>query len=222
MVTLNGKVSIWLREINMNFKGCCRGFLSLFNYPYISKELLDGIKGPVLLHISDTPVDIYKYIFRIIDILKPKYIIHTGDLADNVKLEIYKDKIEYYYQGTKALIAGLEDNNSEIFYVLGNHDDYKTVSHLNRTGTILNEGPLFLNGINFYVSHYYKEHSNNADFNLFGHSLAPKHYEKDGTIWLNGLININIIDLSNKNVFHLDYPVGTNGSRRMELNRIGL
>ncbi len=206
----------------MNFKNYYRKFLSLFNYPYISKEILEDIKGPVLLHISDTPVDIYKYIFRIIDVLKPKYIIHTGDMADNVKLEIYKDKIEYYYQGAKALIAGLENNSSEVFYVLGNHDDYKTVNHLNRTGTILKEGPLVLEGINFTVSHYYREHSNNADFILFGHSLEPKHYEKDGTMWLNGLININIIDLSNKNVFHLDYPVGTNGSRRMELNRIGL
>lgn len=206
----------------MNLKGYFRGVLSLFNYPYIPDELLEQIKGPVLLHISDTPVDIYKYIFRIIDILQPKYIVHTGDLADNVKLEIYKDKIEYYYQGAKTLIAGLEDNNSEIFYVLGNHDDYKTVNHLNRTGTILNEGPLFLDGIKLMVSHYYKEQSHDVDFNLFGHSLEPKHHEKDGTMWLNGLININIIDLSNKNVFHLDYPLGTNSSRRMELNRIGL
>ena len=57
---------------------------------------LNDIKGPVLLHISDTPSEIYPYIFKIIDILKPQYIFHTGDLADNVKLEINKDRIKGY------------------------------------------------------------------------------------------------------------------------------
>lgn len=207
----------------MNIKDYYREFLSIFNYPHISEEIMNGIKGPVVLHISDTPVDIYKYIFRIIDIFKPRFIIHTGDMADNIKLGIYKDKISYYYQGTKRLIEGLEKYEySKIYYVLGNHDDYKIVNQLNKKGTILEEGPLRIDDYNFTVSHYYKEYSCNVDFNLYGHSLEPGHYKRNGTIGLNGLLNINIIDLSNKGVFHLEYPVGTNGSRRMELNRIGL
>lgn len=207
----------------MNIKDCCIGFLSLFNYPHISKELLNAVKGPVLLHISDTPVDIYNYIFRIIDILKPEFIIHTGDMADNIKLEIYKDKISYYHQGAKRLIEGLEKNEfAKIYYVLGNHDDYKIVNKLSKKGEILEEGLLTLHGRSLTVGHYHKEYTYNADFNLYGHSFEPGHYNNNGTIGLNGLLNINIIDLSNKGVFHLEYPVGTNSSRRMKLNRIGL
>ena len=192
--------------------------LSLFNYPYISDETLSDIKGPILLHISDTPVDIYNYIFRIIDILKPQFIIHTGDMADNVKLGIYKDKISYYHQGAKKLIEGLEQNEyATIYYVLGNHDDYETVRKLTKKGIILS-----IDGCRLTVGHYYREYSCNADFNLYGHSFEPGHSIKNGTIDLNGLLNINVIDLSNKGVFHLDYPVGTNGSRRMKLSRIGL
>ena len=80
------------------------GLLSIFNYPYIPKELLENLKGPILLHISDTPVDIYKYIFRIVEKLKPQIIVHTGDLVDNIKLEKYKDKIIQYHKGVAKLL----------------------------------------------------------------------------------------------------------------------
>lgn len=197
--------------------------LSIFNYPYISKELLEEIKGPILLHISDTPVDIYGYIFKIIDILKPQYIIHTGDMADNIKLEIHKYKMDSYCKGVAKLIKGLEKNKcSEVYYVLGNHDDYETVSNLTKRGKILNDGALTIDDCSFFISHYYKENSNKVDFNLYGHSFEPDHFKKDATVGLNGLLNINIIDLSNKRVFHMDYPSGTNTSRCMKLKRIGL
>ncbi|NYB73268.1 metallophosphoesterase [Sedimentibacter hydroxybenzoicus DSM 7310] len=207
-----------------NFKNAYVRLLSLFNYPYISKELLKDIKGPILLHISDTPVDIYSYIYRIVDILKPQYIIHTGDMADNIKLEIYKNRIDCYFKGIKRFIERLEKNEfTKIYYVLGNHDDYKTVSQLTKKGTILEDDTLTINGCNISVSHYYKDNSyNNIDFNLYGHSFEPAHYNENGTIGLNGLLNINIIDLSDKRVFHLEYPVNTNVSRGMKLKRIGL
>ncbi|NLJ57995.1 MAG: metallophosphoesterase [Tissierellia bacterium] len=195
--------------------------LNLFNYPYISKELLN-LKGPILLHISDTPVDIYKYIFRIVDILKPEFIVHTGDLADNIKLEIYKDRIDPYFKGVKKLIKGLEKYEySKNYYVLGNHDDYETVSQLTDRGIILQEGILLIDNCSLTVGHYYKEISYKVDFNLYGHDFEP-NYEKNETIGLNGLLNINIIDLSTKKVFHLKYPIGTNTARGMELKRTGL
>lgn len=204
-------------------KDMYKGLLYLFDYPYIPEELLKELKGPVLLHISDTPVGIYGYIFRIINIIKPQHIIHTGDMADNIKLEIYKDKIDLYRKGVKRLIESLEENEySKIYYLLGNHDDYETVSQLTKRGTILEDGFLTIGDCSFTVSHLYKEYSCNADFNLYGHSFEPGHYKKNGTIGLNGLLNINIIDLSTKKVFHLKYPMDTNRFRCMKLKRIGL
>ena len=205
-------------------KDACIGLLSLFNYPYISKKLLKDIKGPIILHISDTPVDIYNYIYRVINILKPQYIIHTGDMADNIKLGIYKNRIDCYLKGVKKLIKELEKNKfAKIYYVMGNHDDYKIVSQLTESGTVLEDGILTINGCSISVSHYYKENShNNTDFNLYGHSFEPGHYNENGTIGLNGLLNINIIDLSDKSVFHLEYPLNTDVSRGKKLKRIGL
>lgn len=204
-------------------KNIYSGFLSLFNYPYVPKDILENLKGPILLHISDTPVDIYNYIFRIIDILKPQIIVHTGDMADNIKLENHKDMIAQYCEGVEELIEGLEKNEyAKIYYVLGNHDEYETVSKLIKRGTILEEGVLTIEDCNIAVSHYHKDYSNKADFNLYGHSFEPKHYKDKDIIGLNGVLNINIIDLSNRKIFHLDYPIGTNSLRLMEFKRISL
>lgn len=208
----------------VNLKNTWIELLSLFNYPCIPKDMLDSIKGPIILHISDTPVDIYGYIYRIIDILKPQYIIHTGDMADNIKLEIYKNRIDSYFSGVKKLIERLEKNDfAKIYYALGNHDDLETVSNLTKKGTILDDGILTIGGYNLLVNHYYKEAPySNIDFHLYGHSFEPGHFNENGTIGLNGLLNINIIDLSDKRVFHLEYPTSTNTSRGMKLKRIGL
>jgi hypothetical protein len=61
-----------------SIKDIYKGLLSLINYPHISIDFLKDLKGPLLLHISDTPSGIYNDIFKIIDIIKPQYIVHTG------------------------------------------------------------------------------------------------------------------------------------------------
>lgn len=193
------------------------GFLSLFNYPYIPKELLNELKGPILLHISDTPVGIYSYIFKLIDFLNPEFIIHTGDMVDNIKLGNYRNKLGRYHYEVAKLVEGLEKHEqSQIYYILGNHDDYETVNKLTKRGIILQDGIVNINNCKIAVSHYYKEHSCKVDFNLYGHCFEPGHYKNNETVGLNGVLNINIIDLSTKEIFHLDYPIGTNRLRLME------
>ncbi len=205
-----------------NIKDVYNGIISVFNYPHISEALLNDIKGHILLHISDTPSEIYDGIFKIIDILKPQYIIHTGDLVDDIKLEVQKDRVNNYRNRVKELVEGLERNDTKVYYLMGNHDNYEAVCQLTKNGTVLEEGLLTIGDCSLTVGHYYKEYSYKVDFNLYGHSLEPGHYNKNGTIGLNGILNINIIDLSNKGVFHLNYPNFTNRLRRMESKKIGL
>lgn len=200
----------------------CKSLMGKFTSIHRPEDLLNDVKGPVLLHISDTPSEIYPFIFKIIDVLKPKYIIHTGDLADNVKLEINRDRIKGYSMLVKELVEGLENTDTKVYYFMGNHDDYDTVSKLSKKGTILEEGLLTIEELNFTAGHYYKEYPYKADFNLFGHSFEPCHYKNGGTIGLNGVLSINVIDLSNKRVFHLNYPIGTNSLRGMESKKAGL
>ncbi len=208
----------------MNFlENVQKGVLTFFNYPYFSKDIIDNLKGPIILHISDTPVEIYNYIFRIIDTLNPKYIIHTGDLADNIKLEIKPNRLGWYQEVVEKLVEGLEKNEAtSVYYALGNHDDYETISGLSKRGTILDDDILTLEKNKLFINHYHDNNVRGVRYKLYGHEPNPNHYREKGIVGLNGLMNINIIDLGNKRVYHLSYPPGTNRARLVEFKSTGL
>jgi DNA modification methylase len=53
----------------------CKSLMGKFTSIHRPEDLLNDVKGPVLLHISDTPSEIYPFIFKIIDVLKPKDLV---------------------------------------------------------------------------------------------------------------------------------------------------
>ncbi|CDF58680.1 metallophosphoesterase [Thermobrachium celere] len=61
---------------------------------YIPSSLLK-VRNTIL-HISDTPSNIYPELIRLVKKLSPDYIIHTGDVVDNIKLELYPFKLKEY------------------------------------------------------------------------------------------------------------------------------
>ncbi|WP_367884326.1 metallophosphoesterase [Thermococcus sp. JCM 11816] len=79
-----------------------------------------------LLHISDTPERTYPpRIAQLIDELHPDYIVHTGDLVDNIKLERRPDlKPPLYVGGVRKLARILKGSGgAELYIVPGNEDD---------------------------------------------------------------------------------------------------
>ena len=189
--------------------------------PYIPNNLKNA-RGPLLMHISDTPDEIYKYVIRLAEALEPDYIIHTGDLVDNIKLGLLPQKIDKYRETLAYLIPQMEEvTGAEIYYVLGNHDNINVVKKLSKRGIVMLEGHIDIEGHDFYVNHYHRG-ENQGKYHLFGHSFSPKSYHKSETIGLNGLQEINIIDLSTEIIYNLPYPFGTNFHRKMETRSIGL
>lgn len=196
-------------------------FALLENRPYISEEIQKA-KGPLLLHISDTPEEIYSYIIELVKAIKPTYIIHTGDLVDNIKLEILPEKIEAYRNSLKSFVAKLERcSNASIYYVMGNHDEVDVVGEVTERGIVMVEGHIMIEGIEFYVNHYHIEEVK-SQYYLFGHSFIPSSYKTDQQIGLNGLEGIHVIDLGTQEVYRVPYPFGTNQFRKMQQRKIGL
>ncbi|MCC5911701.1 MAG: metallophosphoesterase [Clostridiaceae bacterium] len=194
----------------------------LIEKPYISQEIQDS-KGPLLLHISDTPEEIHSYIIRCIHALRPTYIIHTGDIVDNIKLEIAPHELGDYKKELYKFIKKLEGvTDATIYYAIGNHDLYEEVRRVAEKGIPLKEGSIMIEGLNFYISHYHVESSQRVGYHLFGHSFEPHHYQLEDEIGLNGLNSMNIIDLSTEKIYHLPYPIATNTFRKMENRRISL
>ncbi len=195
----------------------------LFNIPYVPEEVLDS-SHPRLLHVSDTPSNVYPFLFRLIQILKPEYLIHTGDFIDEIKLENRPGQISEYRPKLKKYLTQLESLPvGTIYLVPGNHDHVQTVVEYAHRSTVLQEKKrLEIQRSIFFVSHYYQEAEIDADFFLFGHSLTPKHKRRDSVVLLNGIPAIHIISLPSKQIFSLPYPSGTDSARKLLLPKIGM
>lgn len=182
------------------------------------------IKGEKLLHISDTPSSFFSELARLISILKPEYIVHTGDLVDNIKLELYPGSLWRYQRDVNQLLKILEESCAKkIYLALGNHDDVQTVETLCKRSNIIKESQIVdIKGIQFAISHYSsKILEKPAKCYLYGHDLTQKSGISKGNLYLNGIASINLIELESLNYYSYPYPSGTDNSR-LGKGKIGL
>ena len=193
--------------------------INLFiNRVYIPREVLQ-MKRPIVMHISDTPEEIYPYLYQVINLMKPEYLIHTGDLVDNIKLENVPNLEPDYHASLEDFIKNIESFNiQKIYYVSGNHDQTEKIESLREKGEVLEEGIIQLEGLKFYLNHFFVTERSEADYYLYGHSFEPKSHQTASEIRLNGLEAISVISLKNQKMKSLPYPLGTNGFRKMEQN----
>lgn len=178
---------------------------------------LDGLRvenGIKILHISDTPDSIYPFIFSVIDRLKPDYIIHTGDLVDNIKLGCGAP-LKLYQKSLKNLVNEFNKRTwaDKVYFVPGNHDDLKTVKDLSPGIDVFDEGSIInIKGLNFGLAHYKENLPDEADINLYGHDKTL--IDNSSTLYLNGLLAVNIILLPDKKIENLSYPLKTDSGRQ--------
>lgn len=189
--------------------------------PYIPGEIYqDG--GPLLLHISDTPEEVHSYIIKVIEKINPQYIVHTGDIVDNIKLETNSNYLSMYKNRLKKFIDSIEQYNTIPYYVMGNHDDINSVTMLSKKGIILEKGVIEIEGNSFCLSHDFDDCGTETDYCLFGHCFDTFRCKDNKKLILNGLNNMNVIGLSTGKVYQIKYPVGVNYYRKMERGSIGL
>lgn len=182
---------------------------------YLSRTLLDNPQGKIL-HISDTPAVFFNQLQKIISRIQPEYIIHTGDLVDNIKLSLSSSRKDEYDKRVGQLIEIMESSSAKgIHITMGNHDNKNIIlKHLKRTILHERSALITIQNTQLKISHYSKDViTAPAPFNLFGHDITIESQIINGKVFLNGIQNINIITLNTKELFSLPYPIGTNESR---------
>lgn len=189
---------------------------------YIPEELQEHNER-ILIHISDTPVCLYPQLKRLIETIKPEYIIHTGDIVDNIKLELYPKAVSTYEKYVEKLACIMESSTAEIIVALGNHDHGGIVKEYMKKSTIIEKSDnVEIEGLSFRISHFSEEILKApADFNLYGHDLSLESGIIDGKLFFNGISNINIIGLDSRSSCFLKYPSGTDDARLGKV-KIGL
>lgn len=184
--------------------------------------------GPCLLHVSDTPSHFYPEFKRMIEVLKPDYIIHTGDLVDNVKLGLHPSLIKRYERELIILLKMFNQSDvKRILVTLGNHDDADTIeNHAGRIEVYEEGGQVDFEGVEVTFTHYAADlkrrfGSEDAKFCLYGHDLTMRSQNIENQVYLNGIEAMHLINLNTGAFIEIDYPIGTD-SARSNRHRIGI
>ena len=170
----------------------------------------------ILLHISDTPYTFYRSLGFLIKDISPEYIVHTGDIADEIKLGIYPRRVFLYEKKASRLIDILESSGAvEIHIALGNHDSPEILRRLSSRSNIFYAESAVIENRRFNISHYDStDFDDYAQYHLFGHDMSERS-RFDGSTWhLNGICAIHVIFLGSGKVFELQYPNGVDDSRQ--------
>lgn len=180
-------------------------------------------KGKRLLHVTDTPTSFYPALKQVLEALKPDYIVHTGDLADNIKLQLYPLAIPRYEKAVKPLLEMLEKSDAEAVYVaIGNHDNLEVVKrHSRKLHLIESQEYVTLEGRQLSISHFPKviaEHP--GELNVFGHNLHLETHQTSDAYYFNGISHLYWIELETMDYVALSYPWGTD-DQRLGKGRVG-
>ncbi len=179
-------------------------------------EDLTSAEERKIMHLSDTPDNIYPFVLNLIEKTRPDYIIHTGDLADNFKIERRPELKDRYTASVRELIRMLENSRSKVYIIPGNEDDVEILRGLVQKSHIVAPGSIIeIEGLKLAVGHSYMDvlTIEGVDFKLYGHNfrLIPRG--------LNGVLSINFILLPSRRVLKIKYPHGTNFERGYKMWR---
>lgn len=188
-----------------------------FKLPIFRKkvlELLSSSDETKVMHVSDTPESSYRFIDGLIDRIKPDYIIHTGDLADNIKLE-RKPELKPLYEGAlRKLARVLKGSGATLYVVPGNEDDPELVKEFFDDAVVAPGSVVEIEGVKFALGHTWRDVVNlDADFRLYGHNF--KLIDRG----LNGVLGVNFVLLPSKQTYRVKYPGGTDFDRGYKMWR---
>lgn len=198
-----------------------------FSWQYFRGQIhipvgLQNRQEPILVHLSDTPEEIYGALETFLKRLAPEYIVHTGDLVDNIKLEKQPFLLDLYEKKVRKILD-ICDRLAKVktIIALGNHDYETIVKAYSSCEIIAGVGEKEIYQWQMVIGHKGLDVREVAgDYHLFGHDMLVPTAHYHDKWYLNGLEHIHVIGLESGKIYFIEYPKGTNSSR-MKLGRFG-
>ena len=142
---------------------------------------LSQFSGECVLHIGDTESAAYPYYRRLIELVRPDVILHTGDLADEVKIGRDPTLLHEYTVKVKHLLEILQKSGARVVIVPGNHDVREVIEEFAPYAEVYEKGSeVRLSGIPCRVGHQVKEMTFDRRYCMYGHGMA-------GEVWRDAL-----------------------------------
>ena len=135
-----------------------------------------------LLHIGDTDSDCYPYYRALIDRVKPDIILHTGDMADEVKVGRIPGTRYEYLSKIRVLLDILHQSGAEVMIVPGNNDLREEIVRMAPEARVYpaNER-VVIHGVPCRVGHEVMDMTFDLPYAFYGHGFTGETwaYEKN-------------------------------------------
>ncbi len=133
-----------------------------------------------LLHIGDTSSVTYCYYRKLIELVKPDVIIHTGDTANEDKVSRDPSAVESYLMKVKVFADVLKDAGCPVYWVPGNDDLPEEIARIAPFFRIVQpDSVMEIEGHTFCLAHTREQITKQAEFCLYGHARAAEESFED-------------------------------------------
>lgn len=187
-----------------------------FSAPYTEDiEIPSGvyeIKGKKLLHIGDTHSENYPYFKRLIELVSPDIILHTGDLADEVKA----GRIPYtgyeYERKIRHILKTLEESGARVIIVPGNNDIREVIERLIPTAEVYAKNSVIeIDGIEVRVGHQVTQLTYDRQWAFYGHGFTGEKWsysqnEEGKECRFNACLGAFVVSLSENKFYMISVP----------------
>jgi hypothetical protein len=134
---------------------------------------LSEFTGERILHIGDTESASYPYYRRLFETIRPDVILHTGDIADEVKIGRHPEMLHEYTIKIKEMFETMRATGARIIVVIGNHDVADTVREIAPYAEVYEPGSeVTLSGVPCRLGHQVKEMVFDRKYCMYGHGMA--------------------------------------------------
>ena len=138
---------------------------------------LSSFTGELVLHIGDTESWEYPCVRHLFELVKPDVILHTGDMADEVKIGRHPEYRYEYVRKISVLLDMMKQTGARLVIVPGNHDIAEEIIRLAPEAEVYPAGSeVILSGVPCRVGHEVRKMVFDRKYCLYGHGMAGEKW----------------------------------------------
>lgn len=170
------------------------------------------LQGQKILHLGDTNSRFYPCYIKLIEELKPDIILHTGDMADEVKAGRIPSTRYEYVTKIRVLLDAMNASGARLIIVPGNNDLPEEIQKLSPQAELYPVNTvLTLDGVACRVGHQVSLMTFDKDWSFYGHGLTGDSWRPEDNVpgkpcRFNSSFGSYVYCLSQGKFFHIPTP----------------
>lgn len=176
---------------------------------------LSAYTGELVLHIGDTESWEYPCLRHLFELVRPDVILHTGDMADEVKIGRHPEYRYEYVRKISVLLDMMKQTGARLVIVPGNHDLAEEIIRLAPEAEVYPAGSeVILSGVPCRVGHEVRKMVFDRKYCLYGHGMAGEKWRYSmnipgGHCRFNVAFGTFFYDLANDRFSRIGRPIPT-------------